>query len=156
MRYPIQIPGFEGQKIEVEPKGLFFNAKLTINGELAPEGERHNEIILTRNDGEQVIARWKHNFLGLDIPKLVVEQKLIPVVEPLRWYEWVWSGLPLLLIIHGGALGVVIGWIIFSMNIKVFRSDKSTLAKYLLTGGFSITSLFLYLALALLLYGLGA
>ena len=136
MRYTVDLEGFEGQKIEVQPAGLFGAAKLFVNDVEARNGAKRGEMILTRNDGREVVAAWRNNFL--DVPKLVVENKLINVVKPLAWYEWVWNGWPVVLLFGGGALAIVI-------NLNVFRSQQNTGLKYLLTGLISFSALIAYI-----------
>jgi hypothetical protein len=93
MKYTVDLEGFEGQKIEVQPAGLFGAAKLFVNDVEAPHGAKRGEMILSRKDGREVVAAWRNNFL--DVPKLVVENKLINVAKPLacgpsiwRWCAW--------------------------------------------------------------------
>lgn len=101
MDYSVKIDGFEGQVIEVRSPTFFAGYRLLVNGQPAPKGKR-NQMVLRRNDGKEVIATWKSQVLGFDVPQLVVDGTAIPLVEPLRWYEWVWSGLPILLVLTGG------------------------------------------------------
>jgi hypothetical protein len=124
MKYTVDLEGFEGQKIEVQPAGLFGAAKLFVN------------------DGE-VVAAWRNNFL--DVPKLVVENKLINVAKPLAWYEWVWNGWPVVLLFGGGALGGLFGALAIVINLNVFRSQQNTGLKYLLTGLISFSALIAYI-----------
>lgn len=118
MNYLLSIPGFEGQTLEVQPGGFFSKTKLFVNGAPAPPGAKRGQMVLRRNDDQEVIATWKTQ--PFDIPKLIVDGTLFNVVEPLKWYQWVWGGLPLLLIPLGGMLGGVIGVIGFAINAKIF------------------------------------
>ena len=146
MKYPVNLDGFWGQNIEVQGPGLFSGAKLLVNGESAPKGTKRGEMLLQRNDGKQVVAKFKNSFL--DVPKLEVDGQVIQVVEPLKWYEWAWNAIPLLIIFSGGALPVLIGFIAFSVNASLFRSQTNTIAKYGLTGLVSFVALLVFLALA--------
>jgi hypothetical protein len=148
MGYSVNLEGFEGQAIEVQPAGMFGSAKLFINGNEARPGAKRGEMILTRNDGREVSASWRNNFF--DIPKLVVDGKVVNVVEPLKWYEWVWGGWPIVLLFGGGAIGGFFGALALVFNVKVFRSGQRTLVKYLVSGAISITALILYFIFALL------
>lgn len=69
----------------------------------------------------------------------------------LRWLEYLWAGLPLLLILFGGAIGGFVGAVATSYNVRLFRSNASRARKYLLSGlillmalliAFAISSLF--------------
>ena len=47
------------------------------------------------------------------------------VAEPLPLYVWVWSALPVLLVLIGGALGALVGFIAFATNTRIFRTPWS-------------------------------
>ena len=143
MKYTVDLEGFEGQKIEVQPAGLFGAPKLFVNDVEARNGAKRGEMILTSNDGREVVAAWRNNFL--DVPKLVVENKSINVVKPLAWYEWVWNGWPVVLLFGGGALGGLFGALAIVINLNVFRSQQNTGLKYLLTGLISFSALIAYI-----------
>jgi len=147
MKFPVQIPGFEGQNIKVQSGGLFSGTKLFVNGKQAGKGPKRGEMMLTDSYGSKVIATWRNNFL--DVPNLFIEGKLIRVVEPLKWYEWIWNGLPVVLVFVGGALGGVLGALAVSINISVFRSQQDGILKYSITGVVSFIAVVLYLVLGI-------
>jgi hypothetical protein len=151
MKYPLQIQGFEGQSIEVEAPGFFTPSRLLVNGLPAPKDPNGRGMVLRRTDGKTAIATWKPQLLGLDVPQLDVDGKIIRVVEPLRWYEWLWSGLPLLLIAFGGLLGAAAGAIGLALNLKIFRSSLSELLKFLASAAVSMVILIGYLVVAVLI-----
>jgi hypothetical protein len=130
MSIPLQLEGFEGQNIEIVPAGFFTPAKLLVDGMPAPKGKRAGENRLTRNDGREVVVTWKPQLL--DMPKLVIDGITINIVKPLRWYEWAWCALPLVLVFTAKAFAGIIGIIAFSINAKIFRSELSVLAKFAL------------------------
>ena len=80
-----------------------------------------------------------------------MDGQTIQVVEPLKWYEWVWNGIPLLLVFLGGMMPALIGFAAFSINATLFRSQKSVLAKYGLTALVSFGALAFLLLLAVIL-----
>ncbi len=150
MNYPIQIDGCEGQTLEVKSPSMVSGPKLFVNGQPASKGLKRNQMVLRRNDGKEIIASWKPRFLGLDMPQLLVDGKIINVVAPLEWYEWVWSGISILLIFSGGLIGGAIGGLSLSVNTQIFRSSLSTTEKYFATAGVSILAVILYLIVAAL------
>ena len=150
MGYTANIEGFEGQNIEVII-GFWAGPKLLVNGEPAQKGSKRGEMVLQRNDGKQVIATWKPQALGLDVPQLSVDGKAVTLVEPLKWYQWVWGGWPVVLLFIGGALGALAGMIGFSINAKVFRSEMSDVLKYVVTGIVSVLAVAAYFIAALIL-----
>lgn len=151
MNYPITLPGFEGQHIELKAAGLLNGSQLLVNGQPAAKGPKRLQYLLTQNDGQQVIAQIKPRFFNLDVPQVQVGSQIINFVEPLKWYQWLWSGLPFLLVILGGLFGALIGISAFFINVKLFHSQRSTAAKFLFTGLISVVALALYLALVILL-----
>jgi hypothetical protein len=143
MNYIVNLEGFEGQRIEVQPAGFFGAARLFVNDVEVRKGTRRGEMILTRNDGKEVVAAWRNNFL--DVPKLIVENKIINVAKPLAWYEWVWNGWPVVLLFGGGALGGLFGALAIVINLNLFRSQQTTWLKYLITGLISFSAFMAYL-----------
>lgn len=152
MTKQIELAGFEGQNIEIKPAGFFSGAKVLVNGETAPKGPKRGQMALRKNDGTEVIAHWQPTMLGFDMPKLVVDGEVIEIAKPIKWYEMVWSALPILLVFMGGLFGVLVGFIGFTINAKVFRSELNTLVKFLLTAGISVASGIGYFILAMLFY----
>jgi hypothetical protein len=131
MSYPVRLPGFEGQEIVVEPAGFFSGPRLLVNGQPAPKGKGRGEMLVRRNDGKDVLMSFRNNFL--DVPVLVVDGKPLNLVEPLKWYEWAWNFLPILMVLLGGALPAVLGVLAVTMNIRIFRSAQSPILKYVYT-----------------------
>jgi len=150
MGYTATIEGFEGQNIEVQ-SSMWTGPKLLVDGQRAQKGTRRGEMLLQRNDGRQVVAAWKPQAIGLDVPQLVVDGKTIQFVEPLKWYQWLWGGLPIVLIFIGGALGAFFGVVAFSISTKIFRSELNGFAKFILSAIVSAIAVVLYLFLATLI-----
>lgn len=148
MGYPVTLPGFEEQQIVVEPAGLFTGARLLVNGQPAPKGKGRGEMLVRRNDGKDVTFTFRNNFL--DVPALLVDGKPLELVEPLKWYEWVWNGLPVVLVFLGGAIGALIGILAVTFNLKIFRSSQNPLMKYVLTGAVGVGAFIFYLIAATL------
>ena len=149
MSYIVKIEGLENQNIEAKVS-FWSGPKLLVNGEPAPKGTRRGEMVLQRNDGKQVTARWKPQFLGLDVPQLTVDGKTVHLVEPLKWYQWAWGGWPVLLLFAGGFLGAMAGMIAVVINARVFRAEMSEVLKYIISGVVSILAVVVYFIAALL------
>lgn len=155
MGYALQLDGFEGRDIAVEMKGIFSAISLVADGAPAPKGEKNGEFLLTRNDGHPVVARFRSVFFLDPIPHLVVDGKTYQVAEPLKWYQWLWSGIPILLYFSGGALGVLLGSIGLFTNARLFRSKLTPLLKYAATSVVTfLTVAAFYLSVVLLQTGL--
>lgn len=156
MNYPIKLSGFEGQTLEVNPGSFFSSPQLLINGQPAPKGSKRGQLLLRRNDGREVTATWKVGALGFDVPSLEVDGQSIQLVEPLKTSQWLWAGLPILLLFIGGFFGAIAGIIAFAINVRIFRSELNILLKFLLTGVISVLAGVVYfIASTLLLIALG-
>ena len=127
----LQIEGFENQTIEFKSPGLLSGRKLLVNGEPAPKGPRRGEMRLVRDDGREVVARWKRSFGG---HILDVDGKTYQIGQTFTWYEWVLIFIPFALAISG-----VMGWIFAGVAVGVgyaaFNSQRSQLQKILLWAG---------------------
>jgi hypothetical protein len=149
--YILNLEGFEGQKVEVKVS-FWTGPKLTINDLPPKKGMKRGEMCLSRDDGRQVVATWKPQLMGLDLPQLVVDGRTVNLATPLKWYQWVWSALPILLVFLGGLLGGITGVIAFSINTVIFRSRSNEILKYVITGVISIVAAILYLIIGTYLY----
>lgn len=137
-------------KIAVESGSVFGSAKLLVNGQPAPPGPQTGRCLLRRNDGTEVIARFKGSFPD-PAPVLVVGEETIRFAAPLAWYEWLWAGFPLLLILLGGAVGGAVGALAFTVKAQLFRSSASGFAKYALSAVVSLIGIVLWLFIISLL-----
>jgi hypothetical protein len=150
MNYKVEIEGFEGQVIEVVPPGFFSPPRLLVNGEPAPKHAPTGSMILIRNDAVAVEAKWIPTALGLDMPFLSVGGQVISFAERLQWYQWVWAGWSVVvLVLVGNVIGLFPGLLAMILNIQVFRSRLSPLLKYLMTLAISLMGVLLYRAIAL-------
>ncbi len=141
------IEGFEGQDIVIK-SSLLSGTRMYLNDQKVPKGQRWGEMALTRNDGRVVPAMWKQQMLGFDTPQLVVEGKTIQLIEPLKWHEVVFAGLPIILVFLGGLLGAIVGVLAFTASTSIFRSGINKFSKYALAGLITIFAVLIYLVLA--------
>jgi hypothetical protein len=156
MVYPITHPGFENHQIALKPGGWWSGPVLLIDGKKALRGRKRGEYLLTKNDGTQSMARLKTVFFLEPIPQVIIDDHVITLAEPLKWFQWVWISLPLALAVLGGAIGALIGVLAAYVNRGLFRSKLKDIAKYGLTGGVTIASAIAALGLATLLnFGFG-
>ena len=150
MGYKANVEGFEGQDLEVNVS-FWTGPKLLVNGQPAPKGSKRGEMLLQRNDGRQVVAIWKQQMMGFDVPQLVVDGKPVKLVEPLQWYQWLWGGWPVVLVFVGGALGAIAGVLAFTINARLFRTEMNPVLKYVVTAVVSGGAVLAYFIVALLL-----
>ncbi len=84
--------------------------------------------MLKRDDGQEIPIKLKPS-LFYDAPVLEAGGKNIQVVEPLAWYQYLLSSVPVVMVAYG-IIGVLVGIVVIMGNIRVFRSERSTAAKY--------------------------
>lgn len=145
MTYPVIIDGFEGQRIEVKGGGMK-GYRVLVNGEVVPTSKKR-EMTLRRNDGKEVIAKFKQSFLGIGVPNLIVGGKKIQVSEPLKWYVLVWCYVSVPLVFIGGALGAFFSLLACGINTNIFRSSMNSFLKYFLSLIVSLVSVTVYFTL---------
>ena len=144
----VDVPGFEGRQVAVQPAGMFSSSKLFLDGQPAPAGRQRGQYLLRRNDGRDVVASFKGGFPD-PTPVLVVDGQTLRLAEPLAWYEWVWAGFPLLLILVGGAIGGGLGAGAMTLNAHIFRSGLNGIVKYALSALVSLACITVWLLIAL-------
>jgi hypothetical protein len=130
MEMPIQQEAFTGRGLAIRTAGLFKGPRLIIDGAEA-KGRRQRSTVRD-NSGKEVIIRLRTNHVD-PIPKVEIGAKVIELARRLRWYEYVWMGLPILLAFEGGALGALVGLPAVQSSARVFRSERSGLSKYALS-----------------------
>jgi hypothetical protein len=150
--YQLSLQGFESHKVEVRSRGFFSSYKLFIDGQLAPKGPKRGQMLLRRNDGAEVLAFWKAKALGFDVPQLQIDGQTISLVQPLQWYEYTWSGLPIFMLFVGGAIGGLLGGLAFTLNVQVFRTEPHLFLKYLFSAAISMLAILLYFFIGFILY----
>ena len=67
-----------------------------------------------------------------------------------RRYEYIWIGLPILLVFTGGDLGALVGVVATYASARIFRSDRGALAKYGITALISVVALIAFVILAVI------
>ena len=145
MDIPVTLPGMEGQNLALRLAGTFTGAKLTLNGE--PVAKENGFFQVRSNAGYTLAVKFKSRFLD-PIPNLVVGGQTIEVAPPLAWYQYVWMGLPILLVFAGGAIGGFCGGMAAAISSRIFRSDRSDGVKYALTGLVSTAAFVVYFVVA--------
>jgi hypothetical protein len=147
MEIRISHPGFEGQNLSVETAGFFRGARVLHNGN--PVERRKGRYPVRSNRGEEVLIQLKSNFID-PIPKVIFGDETIVLARPLTWYEYVWIGLPILLVFTGGGLGALVGVAATYASARIFRSDRGALAKYGITALISVVALIAFVILAVI------
>lgn len=153
MSYPLFVPGFENHDVEVKPSGFAHGPRLLLNGNPAPRGPKRHQYVLTLPSGSKSVVQLKPSLLD-PVPKVMVDGEQIEIVEPLAVFQLIWSGLPLLLLFIGGAIGGLIGGGAYWTNLLVFRSEMRSAEKYILTALISGIAVVLFLIASAILPGI--
>jgi hypothetical protein len=143
MDVPIQHADFAGRGLALRPGGLLRGPRLVIDG--AEVKGRRLRFSLRDNTGNTREVRLRSN--GFDpIPKVEIEGATLVLARPLAWYEYVWMGLPLVMVVGGGALGALFGLGAVYASARVFRGDGSAAAKYGLSALISLAAVVAFFA----------
>jgi hypothetical protein len=144
MSYPLFVPGLEHHDIEIQPSGFVRGPRLLLDGRPAPRGPKRHQYVLTRKDGSKTVVHLKPTLLDT-VPKVIVDGEQIEIIEPLSPVQLIWSGLPLIMLFIGGAIGGLLGGAAAWTNVIVFRSEMNPGEKYILTALISGLAVVLFL-----------
>ncbi len=147
MEIPISHAGFEGKNLSVETAGFFRGARVLYNGD--PVKKHKGSYPVRNNNGEEVLIQLKGNFLD-PIPKVILGKETILLARPLTWYEYLWIGLPILLVFTGGGIGALVGILATYSSARIFRSDRGAFGKYAITGIISVAAFVVFVILAII------
>lgn len=149
MDIPVEHEGFSGRGLTVRLAGLFSGMELLLDGETVA-GKRLKYQVRDSN-GNEVEIEIKPHFVD-PVPRLIIDGETVQLARPLKWYEYLWMGLPILLIFQGGVIGGVCGFVAAYSNAHVFRSGRGAISRYLLSGLISGLAVVVWLAIATLFY----
>jgi hypothetical protein len=129
MRIGIRHPAFKSKHLSVEQASFFSGPKLFLDGVVVKKLKTGYPV--ASDSGQTVLIQMRYNLLD-PIPTIKIGDAAIELAKPLRWFEYAWIGLPMLLVFAGGALGGFVGGGSTVVNGRIFRSERSTVAKYAL------------------------
>ncbi len=144
MDIPVILPGMEGQDLALRTAGAFAGPKLLVNGQ--PVAKQNGAFNLRSNSGSTMAVKFKARLLD-PIPNLLVGGQTIQIAPALAWYQYVWMSIPILLVFTGGAIGGLCGGAAAFMSGHIFRSSRSEMTKYAMTGMISLTAFVVYFVL---------
>src|SRR5262249_14785244 len=99
------------------------------------------------NSGSTMAIKLKPRILD-PIPNLVVGGQTMQLAPALEWYQYLWMTIPVALVFTGGAIGGLCGGAAAATSSQIFRSDRSEMAKYGLTGAISVAAFLVYFLIA--------
>jgi hypothetical protein len=106
MNFEVQHPEFQRQRLTVETAGWLRGPRLLVNGVVAEK--KKGRYTVPSDSGVEVFIHLQYIYLD-PIPKLKIDSKVVELARPFTWYEYVWIGIPLLLLFSGGAIGGLVG-----------------------------------------------
>jgi hypothetical protein len=145
MDIEINEPEFAQHPLTFRTAGVIASAKLLQDG-AALKGRRGVFTPLGA-DGAPVEIKLAYRFLDA-IPDLKIGGRTVRLARPLTWYEYVWIGLPMALVIVGGVLGAVIGVSATMASGRILRMHEDAAFRYALTGTITVGAVVTYFVLA--------
>jgi len=149
MQTPINFPGFETNRLVLRAGSFLSGPKLLLDGQPAPKGPKRGQFSLRCNDGSHVIAQLKSVNLVDPYPQVMIDGQKVVVGEAVKWYQWLWAGLPLVLIIIGGLLGGLFGGLGAFLNGRLLYSKMNSFRRYALSGLVSLLAVAVFFVVAL-------
>lgn len=126
----IEHPELGNNQLALVIPTLFGNQKILFNGKEVLKS--NGTYSITEQIGHKFEITIKNNVID-HIPNILVNEEQIEIERPLKWYEYLWMGLPIVLAFQGGFLGALLGFFALRLNSSLFRSDRNTIQKYLST-----------------------
>ena len=134
MHFPLDAPE-AAQALSVQTGTWGDNVTLLANGRVLPVSENGAWVVPGKNSGQTVPVRLKTGFLDT-VPVAYVNDRTVRLLPPLNVLQYLWLGLPLGLLLVGGALGGIIGAVCAYGNVALFRGlqagQKSPLLRYIM------------------------
>lgn len=127
MYIEVQHPEFMTQRLTVETAGFLRGPRLLVNGVVAKK--KKGRYTVTSDSGAEISIQLKYNYLD-PIPKLKIGDNITVLASPIKWYEYVWMDIPIILVFSGGAIGGLVGAVAANASGKIFRSQRSSPVKY--------------------------
>jgi hypothetical protein len=146
MLYQVNLAGLSDRKIEVQ-SSFFGSAKLLVDGQPAPKGTKRSQFLVRDTGGRDAIVELK-TVVPDPVPQVLWAGQTIRLEKPLQWYQWLWVGVPLLLLFLGGAIGGLVGAIAVTLNVRILRSNMSGILRYVTTAFVSVAACGMYLVIA--------
>jgi len=147
MRIGVEIEDLPGRAVTLVTGGLG-QPVLEVDGETFKAKKK--KFSVTRPGQVPLEISLKSRFIDT-VPNLEVAGKIIELVPPLQWYQYLWCCLPILLVLGGGALGGALGGAASFTNVAVLRSRSGSQMGYVLTGLLSAAAYLVFMVLAVVL-----
>ena len=145
--FPLTIPGATSGAVTIRHSFLG-GLKVLVDGVRARQGTKRAQYLVPTGKGADFEVTLRPGFSGVN-PVVVAETNTADVGRRIAGAEWVWVGLPLLLPVlailgQGGYLDILVGFLAFAANVRIFINDGFTVGERYLT---SLGSLLLFAAI---------
>lgn len=127
----------QGRNLTLRTASFFRGPRLLSGG--MPMQRKRGTYTVRDNQGKEITIKIKGHPLD-PIPKIDIDGHVLQLAPPLAWHEYVWMGLPIILAFAGGALGALFGISATYASSRIFRSERSTASKYLISGLVSVAA----------------
>ena len=147
--YLFELPDAPGVVVVIH-KRTWNGPQIVYEGRVLPREKRGGPYILTQPDGNERLLEVR----GTLNMSLTVGGRTYPLERPLRGYEYLLMGLPVILAIPvfaGGALGTGFTLGAILMNARAARLDLPALPRALAMVGVTLAFLVLYFVIAVIL-----
>ena len=154
MEWTFALPRDATTKCRLEKSFWLGRLQLSMRGQAAPRSSDKGKPFLVRtSDG--ATAKVYVTSKGWDyLPQVKVDAEPVVLGKPLSGWEYVFGGLPFMLIVLGGALGGFSGAVGTMVNYRVLRANQPTPLKAACVLGVTGLTFAAYLVLAGLLRAL--
>lgn len=142
----LDVPECGGKQIAVRPATWLRGPQLLVDGH--PQKGTRGIFHVPDSAGNDVTIRLASNWID-PIPRVTVNGRPLVLARSLEWYEYLWIGLPVLMVFTGGLLGALIGVAAVRESATVFRTNNSKAVKFLVTGLVTFVAVAIYAALAI-------
>ena len=146
MQLEITHPAFKTQRLAVQTAGWVAGPNLLVNG--SPATKRKGRYTVVSDSGANIEVKLKYNYFD-PVPKVQIGEEVHEVLPPLRWYEYAWIGIPIVLL-AGGAIGGFVGALGVLANGRIFRGDYGSGAKFAFSALVTVGAFVAYVVLAAL------
>ncbi len=147
LKFQIDYPNFNSKELVV--RGSYYGRpKLFLDGKKVKSITRNifsrkRKYKIEDDNGIPVDILLSQRWLDA-IPHLEIDGNKIIIRGALKWYEYLWIIIPIILLFIGGGIGGLIGSIGTLTNSILFRKFTSPFAKYLVTGVNTLVAFILF------------
>lgn len=135
VEFPLIHPRFTSQQLALVAAGRFQGYALKLNG--AAVAKVNGSYTVLDDSGRPVALKIKLSAFD-PVPQLRIDDEVVRLVRPLTWYEYIWLGFPMAVLMVGGPMFIVAGYPVAVLNSRILRSNRAAFERYALTGLVSI------------------